>query len=132
MLPQVGKTVTVVVNAHPHMRVFVPLWNDFTIAGPETHTYTGVVVKRDYWMKNDEFNLTTGLKHFPVRTISMKNVVSIDGKRIGQIKGDDVKVVKVPASKGGTHDVTVRNGVAEHCSCKGFQFRQSCRHLGEV
>jgi hypothetical protein len=62
----------------------------------------------------------------------MSNVISIDGVAVEQFKGEEVKIVKVPSSKGGTYDVTVRNGVAEHCTCKGFHFRQRCSHLTEV
>jgi hypothetical protein len=128
--PQVGSNITVIVRTNAHKRVFVPQWNAFTPASPETMTYTGQVMKPDYWMKADEFNLTTGLPHFPVRTISMKNVISINGTDVNHIKADDVKVVNVNGSKGATYEVIVRNGVAETCTCPAFRFRGGrCKHL---
>lgn len=43
-------------------------------------------------------------------------------------------VVKVLSSKGDkTYEVTVRsNGVAYMCTCPGYQYRQTCKHLDMV
>jgi hypothetical protein len=90
-------------------------------------------MRPDEWLKTDEFNLSTGLPHFPVRTISLKNVVSINGMDVKQIKGDDVKVVNIQGSKGNSYEVIVRNGVAETCTCPAFRFRGGrCKHLSMV
>ena len=133
MRPAVGSKVTVVTKYNGHKPVWVPMWNSFTPASPETVTYTGTVMKPDPWMKVDEFNLSTDLPHFPVRTISLKNVVSINGAGVNQVKGDDVKVVNVEGSKGNTYEVIVRNGVAETCTCPAFRFRGGrCKHLSMV
>lgn len=130
--PKIGSTITVVVRAHPYKPVWVPQWNAYTSPGPETKTYTGVVQTSDSWMSKDQFNLTTGLPNFPVRTITMKDVVSINGAGVAEQK-EDLRVVKVSGSKvGSTYDVTIRDGVAEHCTCDGFRFRRSCRHLKEA
>ena len=130
MRPQVGKEVTIVVRNFVYKSVFVPLWNDWTIASPETSTYKGKVVKNDYWMKTDEFNLTTGLSNFPIRTISLKNVISIDGVNvIGQVK-EKLEVKLIKGSKGNEYTVTLRNGVAETCTCPAFIYRGGrCKHL---
>lgn len=118
-----------VVRNFGHKPVFVPLWNDWTVETPPTTTYTGTVVKRDYWMKSDEFNLTTDLPHFPVRTISMKHVVTLNGKTPDQLSGGaTTKTIK--GSKGNEYVVTLNDGVAETCTCPGFKYHGGrCKHL---
>lgn len=129
MRPQVGTEVTVVVKGHGHPQVFVPMYNQMTPASPDTLTYTGTVTRPDVWLKNDEFNLTTNIKSFPIRTISLKNVVSIDGSKVSA-QTDSFKTVTVQGSKGNTYEVLVRNGVAETCSCPAFLYRGGrCKHL---
>lgn len=133
MRPQVGKEVTIVVRNFVYKSVFVPLWNDWTIASPETSTYKGKVVKNDYWMKTDEFNLTTGLSNFPIRTISLKNVISVDGVNVVQQAADKVETKTIKGSKGNEYIVTITNGVAEHCTCPGFKYHGGqCKHLSVV
>ena len=129
--PNVGSQVTVVVrNTGAHKRVFVPLWNDWTVASPETLTYTGTVVKPDYWMRTDEFNLTTDRKDFPIRTINLRNVVSIDGAKVLDLANSGIEVKSITGSKGNVYTVTVNNGVAETCTCPAFIYRGGrCKHL---
>lgn len=70
-------------------------------------------------------------KKFDTRVISMKNVVAINGQPIEQYQ-ESIKEVKIPASKGGSYKVLVINGIGKTCECKGFQFRNKCRHLQEA
>ena len=131
MCPQVGKEVTIVVrNTGAHRRVFVPLWNDWTAPSPETLTYKGTVVKNNYWMNVDEFNMTTGQKDFPIRTIRLKNVLSIDGVKIDQRAAGGITTKTIKGSKGNQYTVTLNNGVAEKCTCPAFIYRGGqCKHL---
>ena len=130
MRPQVGKEVTVIVRNFCHKPVFVPLWNAWTTPSPETSTYKGQVVKSDYWMKVNEFNLTTGEPRFPIRTVSLDNVISIDGVNVLHQTADKVETKTIKGSKGNEYVVTLTNGVAEHCSCPGFKYHGGrCKHL---
>lgn len=131
-LPKVGSKVTVVVRYNGHPPVFVPLFGGFSPKSPETATYEGVVKRPDSWMKTDEFNMTTDMKSFPVRTISLTNVISIDGIKVGDLPKDDTRIVDVKGSKGDIYKVTVRNGVGQSCTCTGFGFRKRCSHLSQV
>lgn len=134
MIPQVGQVVKVVCrNIGTHKPVFVPSWNDWTPSSPETVTYVGVVVKRDYWLKDDEFNMTSKDKRFPIRTIRMTNVVSINGEDVDSASGDKVETRIVKGSKGNVYTVVIRNGVAESCTCPGYRFHNGrCKHLKMV
>lgn len=45
----------------------------------------------------------------------------------------EFRVVKVPSSTGsGEYNVSIRNGKAIDCNCKGFEYRNKCRHLAEA
>lgn len=129
--PRVGSEVTVVVrNISACKPVFVPLWNDWTASSPQTYRYTGTVVKPDYWMRTDEFNLTTGEADFPVRTIDLKNVVSIDDVNVDGKSASQVTSKIIKGSKGNEYVVTLNNGVAETCTCPAFLYRGGrCKHL---
>ena len=73
----------------------------------------------------------TGSK-FDTRVISMKSVVSINGVPVEEYQ-ESIKEVFIPSSKGGKgYTVRVENGIGKHCTCKGFQFRNKCRHLKEA
>lgn len=129
-IPKVGSQVTVVVRNFVHKPVFVTLWDDWTIASPETSERIGTVVRSDSWMKSDEFNLTTGQPYFPIRTISMKNVVSMDGVLVVQKPADKVETKIIKGSKGNEYTVTLTNDVAEKCTCPAFIYRGGrCKHL---
>lgn len=80
---------------------------------------------RDYTPSN------TGTK-FDTRVISMKNVVSINGIPVEAYE-ESIKEVLIPSSRGGKgYTVRVENGIGKACTCKGFQFRNKCRHLKEA
>ena len=68
---------------------------------------------------------------FTTRVISMKSVVTINGKPIDKFE-ESIKEVNIKASNGGSYKVVVENGIGKTCECKGFQFRNRCRHLQEA
>ncbi len=129
--PTVGSTITVVVkNLMAFKPVWVPLWNDYTAKSDETFTFKGTVVRPDPWLKTDEFNLTSDLPHFPIRTISLKHVVSIDGAAQSAVEGEKIESKIVKGSKGNEYTVMLTNGVAETCTCPAFRYRGGrCKHL---
>jgi len=68
---------------------------------------------------------------FKTRVIHMKNVISINGVPVKNYD-TSIKEVEIPASKNGTYTVRLEGGIGVSCGCKGFQFRQKCRHLKEA
>ncbi len=96
---------------------------------PEFFEYEGneVAVK---WLRPDQIALSTGNPEFPFRVISRNKIVSIDNKPVEQQKESTVKTFSVKGSKGDTYTVTVSPG-KYHCTCSGFQFRRSCKHITE-
>lgn len=123
-----GDTVTVTVrNALYHARDRYA--NRYV--GPEYNEYTGTVV-REAWHGSDKIGLTTDVKGFPVRVLSLSSIVAVGGAEADfATPQSDRKVFTVQGSKGNTYTVTVENGKAS-CSCPGFGFRKTCRHAQEA
>ena len=82
------------------------------------------------WIDPTQLALTTGNPEWPVRVIARKNILSINNQTVEQIKSD-VRTVKIKGSKGDEYIVTVGNGKI-NCTCSGFQFRRSCKHVKEI
>lgn len=44
----------------------------------------------------------------------------------------DTEHYQITGSRGDTYTITVANGVAVACTCKGYTYRYGCRHLREA
>lgn len=95
---------------------------------PDFIEYTGKVVKPYKWVTGGQFCIT-GDEKFPIRTISSDSVVDLKIVKGSATEVDDaVKIFKVKGSKGDTYTVTRNKGVYT-CTCVGFQWRKSCKHI---
>ena len=99
--------------------------------GPEFNEYTGIVV-HEKWYGDDKIGLTTDMKHFPVRVLSLANIVEVSGAKVDYtpVKSNR-ETITVQGSKGNTYIVTKENGKAS-CTCPGFSFRKTCKHVQEL
>ena len=78
------------------------------------------------WVKPHELALSTGNPEFPFRIIQRDLIVSIDNVAFTQqVSAVTTKVVK--GSKGEDYIVTL--GPKPTCTCSGFQFRKTCKHV---
>lgn len=100
---------------------------------PYTRVYEGELVAVPSWVEYDAIAMTTGESgKFRVRIIDKSNVVNIDGETIEiPVQASKVKEILVKGSKGDTYVVTIE-GKRYNCTCSGFQFRRSCRHIMEA
>ena len=99
--------------------------------GSEFNEYTGIVV-HEKWYGDDKIGLTTDMKHFPVRVLSLANIVEVMGAKVDYTPVKSSReTITVQGSKGNTYIVTKENGKAT-CSCPGYSYRKSCRHIDEV
>ena len=96
---------------------------------PEFFEFEGEEVQVK-WLAPGQLALSTGDPEFPFRVLNKSLIVSINNKVIHQ-KDSEVKTFSVKGSKGDTYTVTVGSGKM-HCTCSGFQFRKSCKHVKEV
>ena len=125
MTPKIGMEVTVKVrNA---MADFRHLYASDVIS--EYLTFTGKVVTNEKWLTN-HLSITTGIKSFPVRSIDMARVVSINGVKSKSVKAavSKTRTWIVAGSRGQNYIVTEENG-RRSCTCPGYHYRSNCKHI---
>ena len=96
---------------------------------PEFFEYQGEEVQVK-WLNPGQIALSTGNTEFPFRVINKSLIISINNQAMEQ-KDTAIKTFNVKGSKGDSYTVTVDSGKM-HCTCSGFQFRKSCKHVKEV
>jgi len=128
MIPKIGAKITVIVRSE--LAPYKHLYADGVIR--KLVTFTGTVAPTERWQDSKRtLNLTTGIKSFPVRSIDMARVVSINGAKAKIIVAPKSRTWLVKGSKGNTYTVTEDKG-RRSCTCVGFGFRQYCKHLNMV
>lgn len=120
-VPEVGETVTLTTRYRS-----VLLGQQY-----QENRYENAEVIEPYpWLKPGQFCIT-GSGRMPVRVIDIARVIEFSGA--GQeTNSTDNRVIEVTGSKGSTYLVTIVDGNAVRCTCRGFQFRRDCRHLREA
>jgi hypothetical protein len=99
--------------------------------GPEFTEYTGTVV-HEKWYGDDKIGLTTDVRGYPIRVLSRANIVEVSGAKVDyQPAKSSREVITVQGSKGQTYVVTKENGKAS-CTCPGYGFRKTCKHVQEL
>jgi hypothetical protein len=102
---------------------------------PEFVTYAGAVYPRQKWQSPKTLNLTTGMPDFPWRELQDAQIVEVragDQKITPLIEAvSQDRVWEVAGSKGNVYTVTESAG-KRTCTCAGFTFRHSCKHINEV
>lgn len=95
---------------------------------PEFNYYEGDEVKVK-WAKPEELAVTTGNPEFPFRILQRKWIREIDGKPYSfEVEAkEEPKVRLVKGSNGKVYEVT-----ANSCTCPGFTFRGTCKHVKEL
>ena len=92
---------------------------------PEFFTYSGESVTLKH-VGADSLALSTGIVDFPVRVIPLAWIESIDGAAYSHTASQiTTRIVK--GSKGEEYVVTM--GAKPSCTCTGFQFRRTCKHI---
>lgn len=93
--------------------------------------YEGTVLNPYKWLNDRQFCLT-GDETWPIRVISMDFVEDIQ-LLSGNLKTieTEAKVWTIEGSKGNKYVVT-RNSAKWNCTCPGFSFRKTCKHVSEL
>ncbi len=133
-VPTAGNTISVTTRYRNLYRYSDQKYDEFT--------YSNVEVLPPYdWMKVGEVRVKDVRKmgdgHVEIdRVIAMNHVIAMSGDGVEEL-GPDVdlssRVVPIGSSRTDEiYSVTIERGVATSCTCKGFQFRQRCSHLGKA
>lgn len=98
---------------------------------PDFREFEGTVVPSYKWCTDRQFCMT-GDEYMNVRVIDMNFVKDIE-LLSGSMKDVDtgVKVYEVAGSKGNKYIVT-KNSKGWDCTCPGFMFRKTCKHVSEL
>lgn len=125
----VGNTVTIKVKniLWPKRHLYAP-----GVVQNEYNVYTGTVM-REKWFDSDEIGLTTGNPEFPFRRINRDRIVEVNGATVTYTKPviEEKVTITVQGSKGNTYVVT-KEGSKKSCTCPGFSFRRTCKHIVEL
>ena len=97
----------------------------YRFAVSEFFTYAGESVALKH-VGADSIALSTGIADFPVRVIPRAWIVTIDGAAYTHASSQS-QTKKVKGSKGEEYTVTL--GAKPSCTCTGFQFRKTCKHI---
>jgi hypothetical protein len=93
--------------------------------------FEGTVLLPFKWLNDRQFCMS-GDKNIPVRVMSMDIIDSIE-MISGALKSvdTDTKFWIVNGSKGSKYTVS-RNSTHWNCTCTGFTFRKTCKHVSEL
>ena len=122
----VGNTVTIKVKniLWPKRHLYAP-----GVVQNEYNVYTGTIM-REKWFDSDEIGITTDNPEFPFRRINRDRIVEVNGATVTYTKPvvEEKVTITVQGSKGNTYVVT-KEGSKKSCTCPGFSFRRTCKHL---
>jgi hypothetical protein len=123
ILPEVGAEIRVQVRNPFAARQIPPQ--------PEITEYSGRVLDPYRWLTDREFCMT-GDAAWPTRVMNLgliEDIEFINGT--GTTIDTAAQSWQVAGSRGSTYTVNrIRSGWT--CTCAGFQFRKSCRHISEL
>lgn len=93
------------------------------------------VVKSARWDNPNTFRIKRNTKFNPDGVVELGNVqeLYIDGwPAKNSEQQDQTEKITVKGNKGKQYTVTVENGEPKACTCTGFMYRGTCRHLSEA
>ena len=124
---EIGKTVTIKVKniMWPSRHLYAA-----GVVKGEFNYYTGTIM-REKWFDPDEIGITTGNPEFPFRRIRRERIVDVNGTKFTPPPKVERTEFKVTGSKGDTYTV-IKEGSRATCTCAGFSFRKTCKHLSMV
>ncbi len=102
------------------------------VVSSQYNIYTGTIM-REKWFGADEIGITTGNPDFPFRRIRRERILEVNGAEVKFTPPPKVERIErtVSGSKGNTY-VVIKEGSRASCTCPGFSFRKTCKHLEMV
>ena len=94
---------------------------------PEFNVYEGEQIANPKWVLPGTICLATGDPNWPMRVLAADSIVSVDAD-VKTVSVADSKVFQVAGSKGASYTVTI-TPKGRTCTCPGFGFRNTCKHV---
>ena len=118
--------------------VMWPYRDRYAFPQPEFNYYEGNILY-EKWFKPNEVGLTTGDPRLPFRRIQKERIVEVNGEEskfaqqsLSAPEDSEQRTISVKGSTGSLYEVQIGGSRGSSCSCKGYQFRRSCRHIVEA
>lgn len=125
----VGSTVTIKVEniLWPSRHLYAT-----GVVSQQYNYYTGTIM-REKWFDADEIGITTGNPDFPFRRIQRERILEVNGTGVKFTPPPKVERIEreVQGSKGNTY-IVIKEGTRATCTCPGYSFRRTCKHLAMV
>lgn len=99
-----------------------------------TVTYTGTVVGRAEFDSKDSIRIT-GEAPMYIRVIPFSRIITLNGKPFHYTSSTPIphsespRTVIVEGSKGNKYTITISSDGTKKCSCPGYGYRGSCKHI---
>lgn len=126
---EIGNTVTIKVEniSWPKRHLYAP-----GVIDQQYHYYTGTIM-REKWFEPGEIGITNDDPKFPFRRIQRERIVEVNGAeaKFSPPPAVERTVAQVPGSKGNTYTV-IKEGSRATCTCPGYSYRKTCKHLTMV
>lgn len=112
-----------------------PMWDRrhlYFIHIDQFNIFYGDLLPTPSWVGKDAICISADIPS-KMRIIPRHQIISIDDKAQEPTPETPLskKTFKVNGSKGNVYTVTI-NGKYKNCTCPGFGFRRSCKHILEV
>ena len=126
-MPPIGATIQVTTRYRETYYYATNEWRDTT--------YVGKVLPPERWFKDGDFKLTSDDPKMTFRVINLRAVIDL---KVDGVDADiedvdpSTQYVNVKGKKGNEYTVTIKDGSATSCTCPGFHYRSTCRHLREA
>lgn len=132
--PKTGSRIRVKTQHYDLFRPFAPNVQ-------RVYEQIGMVIESADFDDPASFRLATGNPNFPESVVSLDQVIEIeyiDDTQKGIIHAqtsikkeelEDIDTWSIKSSRGNESYTVTRKGNTWHCTCMGFQFRQSCKHI---
>jgi plasmid maintenance system killer protein len=112
-----------------------PMWDRkhlYFIHINQFDTFYGDLLPTPSWTEKDAICISADIPS-RMRIIPRRLIISIDDKEQEPVLEvvSTKRIYKVNGSKGNVYTVTI-NGKYKNCTCPGFGFRRSCKHILEA
>lgn len=118
--------------------VMYPYRDRYAFHIPEFNYYEGKVIYQQ-WFKPGEVGITTGDPNFEFRVIQKERIVEVNDEKsefpkqsLSARKDSEGHRISVKGKTGNLYEVQIGGRWGSSCSCKGYQFRRTCRHIAEA
>lgn len=123
-VPSVGSIITVTTRYRDYYYYSTNEWADTTYENVQ-------VLAPEPWFKPNQFKISSDDPRKSFRVINIDSVIDLVGGDESEVD-TTTRTVPIAGKNGNEYYVTIHEGTPVKCTCPGFHYRQTCRHLKEA